>query len=406
MPPTAPTRAALRLAGDALAAQLGLVAHRLAGAARRLGSATASDGNDNIAVVCSSFLRYGIDQAVGLQQIGLHVTLYYVDVLNEFAGERSDRDACLDRARAAGVEVVRIPRRRLRRLLPDTLDLHRDLRRRKIGFAVVQWHVDPRYAMLGLRWPVALIAHDPQPHSGDTASSFQLPLRAIARWTELTSRCLVVHAEQLIEQLRPIVSGLPVAVVPHGAIIQQAPSPIPRERQLLVFGRLFAYKGVDTALAAFAVLPSELADATLVVAGRGPLAETARGQPNVELREGYVTDAEVDRLLDDARLVLLPYKDATQSGVGLLAVARGIPCIVSAAGGLPELVRAASPSLVVPPDDPRRLADAIAANVDHEEQLREAVHRHAREHFAWPVVAQRLLDELKRLGCMPARPST
>ena len=165
-----------------------------------------------------------------------------------------------------------------------------------------------------------------------------------------------------------------------------------------MFGRLFAYKGVDTALDAFDSLPDELSDATLVVAGSGPLAALARGRRNVEVREGYIADADVIAMLDEARLVLLPYKDATQSGVGLQAIARGIPCIVSRTGGLPELVQDASPSLVVPPDNPDRLADAITANIDHDERLRAAVHKHAASHFAWPVVAQRLRYELQRLG--------
>jgi glycosyltransferase involved in cell wall biosynthesis len=176
------------------------------------------------------------------------------------------------------------------------------------------------------------------------------------------------------------------------------PIAVPRERRLLIFGRLYAYKGVDTALEAFRSLPKELSDATLVVAGDGPLAALARGKRNVELIEGYVSESDLDSLLDGVRLVLLPYKDATQSGVGLLAIARGIPCIVSDAGGLPELVRDSSASLVVPPDDPERLAAAIIAHVDHDQQLRTAVYDYAMHHFAWPVVARRLRSELERLG--------
>lgn len=357
----------------------------------------------NIAVLCDAFLRYGSAQAIGLSQVGLSVTLYYIDRIDEFGNRAEDRAIFLDRARAAGVELVSLPRRRMRSLRIHALWLHRDLRRRKIAAAIVQSHIDPRYATLGLAFPVGLIVHDPQTHSGDTLSTFPAPVRLIARIAELTSSCLIIHSGQLLEQLRPLLRRLPIGVVPHGADMASAPAHVPRERRLLVFGRLFAYKGVDTALEAFRLLPEGLSDAKLVVAGRGPLAALARSQHNVEVYEEYITDPEVDSLLKGARLVLLPYKDATQSGVGLQAVAHGVPCVVSSAGALPDLVPDSLPGLVVPPDDPTRLADAIVAHIDHDEDLRKAIYDNAATHFAWPVVARQLRSELQRLGIDVAR---
>lgn len=381
---------------EVLASWVGLAIHRLAGDIRRVITASADGDPANIAVMCVGFVRYGSSQAVGLKQTGLNVTLYYVD-RRASAESDEDRALLLAHAQAAGVELVPVPGRRNRALLKDTLWLHRDLRRRRIASAVVQSHRDPRYAILGLALPIALMLHDPEPHSGGSVSSLPAWSRAISRVAELTSACLIVHSARLLEQIRPLLRRLPTGVVPHGADMASSPAPIPQERRLLIFGRLVAYKGVDTALDAFRSLPPEMADIKLIVAGRGPLARLARGQRNVEVRNEYVSEADFDALLHDARLVLLPYKDATQSGVGLHAVERGVPCIVSSVGGLPELVEGASSSLVVPPDDPERLAAAIAAHVDHDEGLRQAVYDHAKTHFAWPVAAQRLRSEVARL---------
>jgi glycosyltransferase involved in cell wall biosynthesis len=383
---------------NSLAGWTGLLLQRFAAAARRVTGRTLDADSSNVAVLCDPFLRYGSCQAMGLSQAGLNVTLYYVDRLGEFGDSYQDRALFLDRARAAGVELVMLPRRRIRSLLKDTLWLHRDLRRRRIATAVAQWHYDPRYTTLGMVWPVALIVHDPQPHSGDTASTFPLPVRAISRAAELTSFCLIVHSAQLFQQVRPLLRRLPVGVAPHGADMAPAPKPVPAERTLLVFGRLYAYKGVDTALEAFRSLPIEFSDVKLIVAGRGPMAAIARGLPNVDLREGYVADGDIDALLGGVRLVLLAYKDATQSGVGLQAVARGVPCVVSRAGGLPELVQDVAPELVVPPDDPEQLARAIIENIDHEANLRTAIYEHAATHFTWQAAAQRLCSELTRMG--------
>lgn len=128
----------------------------------------------------------------------------------------------------------------------------------------------------------------------------------------------------------------------------------------------------------------------------------SRHSPGVSGMLRFATNTSLMRIstpcLRRPRLVLLPYRDATQSGVGLQAVARGVPCVVSCAGALPELVQDSQPSLVVPPDDPRRLAEAIVANIDHDEVLRSAIYDHAAVHFAWPVVAQQLRSELRCLG--------
>ncbi len=388
----------------ALASWAGLAVHRVARAIR--GSLTASAAGDpaNIAVMSAGiFLRYALSQAIGLSETGLDVTLYYID-RRRLTEDKQDRTLLLGQASAAGVHLVSVPRPRKRALLKDALWLRRDLRRRGIATAVVQAHRDVRYAALGLCLRVALMLHDPEPHSGEDERRGAQKLRAklwnaiVPPAAELMSACLIVHSDRLLEQVRPLLRRVPTGVVAHGAAMASAPAPVPRERRLLLFGRLEAYKGVDTALEAFGRLPAELSDVELIVAGRGPLARLGDGQRNVQVRDEYVPDSELDALLRDSRLVLLPYKDATQSGVGLHAVERGVPCVVSAVGGLPELVEDVRPSLVVAPEDPQGLADSIVANIDHGEDLRRAVYEHAATHFAWPVVAQRLRDEVNRLA--------
>lgn len=382
----------------ALGGWTGLIVYRLAAGVRQFVVATNKGESANVAVLCDAFLRYGSAQAIGLQQAGMNVTLYYIDRVDEFAGSHADRAIFLDKASAAGVKLVPLPRRRIRSLFRHSLWLHRDLRRRKMATAIVQSHIDPRYATLGIALPVVLIVHDPQTHTGDTPSTFPFVVRLLPRITELTSFCLVIHSAKLLEQVRPLLRLLPICIVPHGADMAQAPAPVPSERRLLIFGRLFEYKGVDTALEAFRQLSRYMPDAKLIVAGRGPLADLARGESDVELRDEYISDSDLDDLLNSVRLVLLPYKDATQSGVGIQAVARGVPCVVSCTGGLPELVQDASPSLVVPPSDPEGLSQAIAAHVDHDSKLRRAVYDNAAASFAWPVVARHLCAELRGLG--------
>jgi glycosyltransferase involved in cell wall biosynthesis len=391
----------LTAARDRLAEWLGLAVHRLARLARRLPAGGTRDPR-RLAVVCDAFLHVGCPQAIALSQTGLEVTLYYVDRGSDFTGSEEDRERMLARVRTHGIQTVPVPRLRPAAVLSHALWLHRDLRKRAVATLVVHAHGDPRYATLGLGLPVALIVHDPQTHSGDTLSMPPWPARIVARFAEVSASCLIVHSECLVGQMRPLLRRLPLGVTPLGIDVASAPAPVPAGRRLLLFGRLFAYKGVDTALEAFALLRERLPDADLLVAGRGPLAGAARGQSGVQVREEYISEEEIGQLLGQARLVLLPYKDATQSGVGLQAVAFGVPTVVTRTGGLPDLVPDTAQGLIVAPDDPRGLAEAITAHIDHGDELRAAVHAHAGEHFAFPVAARRLREELARLGVLSA----
>jgi glycosyltransferase involved in cell wall biosynthesis len=107
----------------------------------------------------------------------------------------------------------------------------------------------------------------------------------------------------------------------------------------------------------------------------------------------YISESEVDALLAEASLVALPYTQASQSGVGLLAIACGVPVVVSDLGALPEL--AYEPSFVAEAGNPAALADTIVRHLDDGADVRRAVLQHAHAHFSWEHSAQ-LSTELYR----------
>jgi glycosyltransferase involved in cell wall biosynthesis len=78
-----------------------------------------------------------------------------------------------------------------------------------------------------------------------------------------------------------------------------------------------------------------------------------------EVHNRFIEDGEVARLFLDADLAVLPYLEASQSGVLNLAAAFGMPVVATDVGELRETVESNRIGLVVPPNDPDRLADAI-----------------------------------------------
>jgi glycosyltransferase involved in cell wall biosynthesis len=79
----------------------------------------------------------------------------------------------------------------------------------------------------------------------------------------------------------------------------------------------------------------------------------------VTLINNYLPDEEVAALMQKADVVLLPYRQATQSAIIQVAFGHGKPVITTDVGGLAEAVQHNCTGLIVPPDSPSQLAAAI-----------------------------------------------
>jgi glycosyltransferase involved in cell wall biosynthesis len=172
-----------------------------------------------------------------------------------------------------------------------------------------------------------------------------------------------------------------VHVVPHPAIVRYVDlarregltrSAADGRFRLLMFGRIFAYKGLSQLIEAEALLGGRIPDLRIVIAGRGDDAWAHRdrmGDPGrYEVRNAFIEDREVAQLFLDADAVALPYVEASQSGVLHLAAAFGKPVIATDVGELGATVTANGLGLAVPAGDPARFAEAIAvlaARRDH-----------------------------------------
>ena len=149
---------------------------------------------------------------------------------------------------------------------------------------------------------------------------------------------------------------------------KQAGPPLNLNLSLLFFGRVEAYKGVDTLLAAWTAASGDLRvnssnswqTTRLIIAG--PVARDVTLPPlppAVELRNRRIADEEAEALFRSAAVLVLPYRDATQSALVAAAYAFGVPVIVTEVGALPEYVVPGETGWVVPPGDAGALATAL-----------------------------------------------
>jgi glycosyltransferase involved in cell wall biosynthesis len=138
--------------------------------------------------------------------------------------------------------------------------------------------------------------------------------------------------------------------------------------EILFFGHLREYKGVDVLLRAFARVKRDRDDVFLVIAGKEQgditgqyrkIMEDENLSDSVILKPGYVKASEMSGMFSNARLVVFPYRETDGSGAVQLAYSFGKPVIASSVGILPEIVEEGVNGYLVPPEDPDALADAI-----------------------------------------------
>lgn len=315
-----------------------------------------------VLLACEWFVKYTAGLARGLADAGCDVVLLSRDHDLEFGGVPGAMEefvaATLDgRARHLQLggrvrdpsklwEMLRL-RHRLGSWRPDVVHVQDSLTH-DMRIAVAGGYPWRRYA---------LTVHDPAPHPGDPEPSRRILLvrRSLRRHADL----IFSHSDVLIEELRALgdVRGA-TAVVPHG-FGAPTPTPLPAEPSLLFFGRISHYKGLDTLLDAMPLVWEEQPRVRLVVAGSGDVpAHPALADPRVTLREEHVPDTALPGLFAECTCVVLPYRQASQSGIGSEAKQYGRAPIVTDVGGLPDLVDAETGRLV-PPEDPRALAAAI-----------------------------------------------
>ena len=283
--------------------------------------------------------------------------------------------------------------------VPGMLRLRRHARAAELVH--IQWLTLPRIdARLLPDRPRVWTVHDPPPAG-----------RAGRGWAEAARRmdALVAHSRggaELIAERLGLDPGA-IRVIPHGPLDhltrQGEERPLPPELAgtegpvILCFGLIRPYKGVDVLLEAF----REIEGAELWVVGR-PMMDLAglrelagRCRSTVRWLPRFVTDPEIPALFRRADLVVLPYREADQSGVLHTALAFGNAIVASAVGGFPEVAAHGDALRLVPPADAAALAAALTgllADETERKRLAAAARAAAQGPYSWEGIAAQTLE--------------
>jgi glycosyltransferase involved in cell wall biosynthesis len=139
-------------------------------------------------------------------------------------------------------------------------------------------------------------------------------------------------------------------------------APAPGRPLVLAAGRLAAQKGLGTLLEAASLWRDLQPEPLLVIAGEGPLAAGLKAQAarlGLDARfPGHRDD--MPALLAAAAVFVLPSVWEGQPLILQEALRAGVPVVATRVGGTPALT-GEDAAVLVPPGDPRRLADAVRA---------------------------------------------
>ncbi len=146
----------------------------------------------------------------------------------------------------------------------------------------------------------------------------------------------------------------------------------PNDERLICFvGRLVHEKGAQTLLAALPQVRQQVPNVKLVIAGTGPMADQLREQAAASgiteevVFAGYISDAERNELYAVADAAVFPSLYEPFGIVALEAMSFGCPVVVSATGGLAEIVEGHETGIVVEPNNPGSLAWGILHTLEH-----------------------------------------
>jgi beta-1,4-mannosyltransferase len=175
--------------------------------------------------------------------------------------------------------------------------------------------------------------------------------------------CMSHSSRQLLYDQHPRVKNHPIFIIPRGHYRGAYPDSMSREEArstmrvksdefvATFLGQIRPYKGIPQLIRCFNA--SGLTSSRLIIAGRPisssigqELKELASGNPTIELFLDFVDNADVQKFLRAADLVVLPYTDILNSGSAILALSFDRPVLLPARGIMADLREAVGPDWV------------------------------------------------------------
>lgn len=176
--------------------------------------------------------------------------------------------------------------------------------------------------------------------------------------------------------------------------------------QIVSTSSLIPRNGLDTLIQSLSYLPTSI-KFHLTIAGSGPeqaklqnLVKSLNLHSNVSLN-GRLSNASVAKLLSTAHLMIRPSRWEGFGVSFIEAMAVGVPVIATPVGGITDFISNRQTGLLVPPDKPKALAQAIlelAKHPDLAHKLSQNAHKLIAQQYTWDTIASQVESQLVKLA--------
>lgn len=261
------------------------------------------------------------------------------------------------------------------------------------------------YPRLLKRYKLIVTQHDPTLHEGESKSILNKVIDKTNKYLRSAADKIIVHGENLKQDMiSKGMSGSKIVVVAHGdySFFTRIGKSVETDKDtILCFGRIVKYKGIDTLLSSIRYIKQKIPNIKVIIAGEGdfsPYQEliTEDIDENIQIINEFIPDEKVSELFQKAAVVVLPYNEATQSGIIPIAYAFKKPVITTNVGSLPEVVDDGKTGYIVEPRNPEQLAAKVVELLQNEKDLKEFGengYKKMKEMMDWGDIAQQIYKE-------------
>lgn len=243
--------------------------------------------------------------------------------------------------------------------------------------------------------------HDPFPHTGEITTrkmfNYKMAMHSVHKFVLLNNKqktkfceTYQVDSSQILINRLGVYDNISTFVSSDG---------LAHSHNVLFFGRISPYKGIEYLCKAMMKVKEQVPDATLIIAGGGKMyfdISPYQKQDWVKVINRYVGMEELAGLLRKCSLTVCPYTDATQSGVIMTSYSLCKPVVATNVGGLGEMVEEGKTGLLVPPKDVDALADAIIALLNDDAKREQMAENIRNDYFvgdkSWKVIAEKYVE--------------
>ncbi|MEN6552042.1 MAG: glycosyltransferase family 4 protein [Methanobacterium sp.] len=250
--------------------------------------------------------------------------------------------------------------------------------------------------------------HDVKIHEGEKSLFFRLSAYCAAK----LSKKVFVHGKklkkQIIEEYK--IPEDKVCIVPLGEYELDLFKKYERKdlteegNLILFFGRIYKYKGLKYLIKAEPLITDAIPDARIVIAGKGEnlgiYEDMMINKNNFIVYNEYISFEKGAELIQKSSVVVLPYIEASQSGIIPITYGFKKPVIATNVGSIPEVVDNNETGIIIKPNDHKALAEAtihLMKNTNLRKQMGNKGYEKLKKELSWEVNAEITYESYKEV---------